>query len=175
MNAVLHSSKEMNWRTPPDVFQAIEQLSSNPFTIDAAAQKGHELVAKAFGPGQPRADALSPLSWGERSDRVWLNPPHGRAIGQFTERACHAANADGVTVWLLVPARTDTAWWNDMIVCASQVWFVRGRITFLEAANGKPKKDAKGVGMAAGFPSAVVVLRGNAPPTPVCTFNWRPW
>ena len=51
----------------------------------------------------------------------------------------------GVTV-CLVPARTDTAWWNDWVVGhATEVRFIRGRLKFGDSGNSAP------------FPSAIVV------------------
>ena len=47
---------------------------------------------------------------------------------------------------LLVPARTDTAWWHDWIVGhATEVRFIRGRLRFGDSKASAP------------FPSAVVV------------------
>jgi hypothetical protein len=52
----------------------------------------------------------------------------------------------GATVVCLVPARTDTRWWQDCCT-AGEVRFVRGRLRFGGTATGAP------------FPSAVVVFR----------------
>ena len=168
MDKVLHSSKAHDWRTPPEVFQAIEQLSSNPFTIDAAAQKGHELAPVGFGPGQAREDALSPEPWGSAHDRVWLNPPYGRALSAFVVRAVAEAAMNSVSTTLLVPARTDTKWWKVAMMYADVVYFVEGRIKFLRA-DGTSSETAP-------FPSAVISIHrlGNTN-DPEAIFGWRPW
>ena len=76
-----------------------------------------------------------------------MNPPYGREIGRWMEKANDAAK-DGVTVVCLVPARTDTKWWHE---CAIQheVRFIRGRLKFGDAKNSAP------------FPSAVIVMRSG--------------
>jgi len=76
---------------------------------------------------------------------VWMNPPYGREIGRWMEKANEAAK-EGATVVCLVPARTDTKWWHE---CAIQheVRFIRGRLKFGDAKNSAP------------FPSAVIVMR----------------
>ena len=51
---------------------------------------------------------------------------------------------------MLIPARTDTSWWHDYVVNASEIRFLRGRVKFVKPGQ---KSDA------APFPSAVVVFR----------------
>jgi len=46
----------------------------------------------------------------------------------------------------LLPARTDTRWWQDNVPGASFVVFIRGRLRFGNATNSAP------------FPSALVVF-----------------
>ena len=77
-----------------------------------------------------------------------MNPPYGRGIGAWLEKAFRSA-AMGATVVCLLPARTDTAWFQDYAM-KGEVRFIRGRLKFGGHANSAP------------FPSAVVVFR----PTP---------
>lgn len=79
---------------------------------------------------------------------VWCNPPYGRQIGKWVERAVLAAKS-GVVVVMLLPARTDTKWFHEYIYGKAEIRFVRGRLRFGGAANPAP------------FPSMVVVFRGN--------------
>ena len=79
---------------------------------------------------------------------VWCNPPYGRQIGKWVERAALAAKAGAVVVMLL-PARTDTKWFHEYIYGKAEIRFVRGRLRFGGAANPAP------------FPSMVVVFRGE--------------
>ncbi len=60
----------------------------------------------------------------------------------------------GVVVVLLIPARTDTAYFQDFILYgkAAEVRFLRGRLKFTDE-DGTPAQAA------APFPSAIIVYR----------------
>ncbi len=80
---------------------------------------------------------------------AFVNCPYGRGVtGRWVEKAWHAAGR-GATVVLLLPARTDTAWFQGYCF-RGEVRFLRGRIRFLQ--NGVPGNPAP-------FPSAVVIFR----------------
>jgi len=83
-----------------------------------------------------------------RTGVCWMNPPYGRDIGLWVQKAFESAH-DGATVVCLIPARTDTAWWHEYVIKADETRFVRGRLRFGEASAGAP------------FPSAIVVFRAN--------------
>lgn len=154
MDDVLLSSKTMDWRTPPALFQAIEALAPQSFALDAAAQTGHALCPLFVGPGGKQPDALAPVIWPYGgSGRVFLNPPYGRQLGSFTRAAIWQAQQwPGRDVWLLVPARVDTRWWNELIAHAFGIWFLKGRVKFVLADGAE--------GDAAPFPSALVAIDG---------------
>lgn len=81
-------------------------------------------------------------------ERVWCNPPYGRVIRQWVEKAYHEW-LNGATVVLLVPARTDTAWFHDYILPYAEVRFLRGRVHFNNSKDPAP------------FPSMVCIFKGN--------------
>lgn len=81
-------------------------------------------------------------SW--KGCRVFCNPPHGPQIRKFLECAMDA----DVAVFLL-PARTDTRWFHEIVLpMSSEIRFVKGRLRFGEAKRPAP------------FPSMVVVFHG---------------
>ena len=82
-----------------------------------------------------------------------MNPPYGRQIGRWVQKAYESATK-GATVCCLVPARTDTRWWHRYVMRAEEVRLLRGRLKFGAAKNAAP------------FPSAIVVFR---PPRPAVT------
>ena len=60
---------------------------------------------------------------------VWLNPPYGRQIGKWVQKAFEEGQKPNTFIVCLLPARTDTAWFHDY--CRrGYVQFVRGRIHF---------------------------------------------
>lgn len=173
-------------RTPRDFFNAASILAGG-FAVDAAAFADTCLVQRRdfggnpsipwyFGPDhefEARRDALNPeVSWCESGENAWLNPPYGRLLQKFVKAANHQARVYGVTPWLLVPARTDTEWWSELMQLARNVHFVRGRLWFLNR-DGTPFVSAKGEPTAAGFPSALVeVHRFGGHPRVVWGWRW---
>ena len=74
-----------------------------------------------------------------------MNPPYGRQIGRWLAKA-YRSSRDGPTVVCLVPARKDTAWWDDFAM-RGEPRLLRGRLKFVGGKHSAP------------FPSAVVVFR----------------
>ena len=83
---------------------------------------------------------------------MFCNPPYGRAIADWVRKGYEESRQPGTTVVMLIPSRTDTAYFHDWIFGkASEVRFLRGRLKFTdEDGNGED---------AAPFPSAVIVWR----------------
>lgn len=76
---------------------------------------------------------------------VWLNPPYGREIGKWVQKAWEESQKPDTVVVMLLPARTDTAWFHDYCKLG-EITFVRGRLKFGGSTNSAP------------FPSMVVVF-----------------
>ena len=138
---VLFSSKSDLWETPQNLFDKLDQEFG--FTLDVCAIPENAKCQKFYTPEQ---DGLK-MPW---NGTVWCNPPYGRQVGQWVRRALFAAVA-GNTVVMLLPARTDTAWFHDYIYKRNgvEIRFLRGRLRF---GGGKTP---------APFPSMVVVFRGG--------------
>lgn len=138
MNDALLSSVRMDWQTPPQLFAGLH--AEFGFSIDAAASVSNALLPRYW----TEADDALAQDW--TGERVWCNPPYGRAGGKFIRKA--AEHRAEVAV-LLIPARPDTAAWHDCILDKPnvEVRFLRGRVQFVGAAHPAP------------FPSAVVVFR----------------
>lgn len=75
-----------------------------------------------------------------------MNPPYGRQIGLWVEKAYQSSIENGATVVCLLPARVDTRWWHDYCT-KGEMFFLKGRLKFGDATNSAP------------FPSAIVVFR----------------
>ncbi len=128
----LFSSAKHEWRTPPHVFGFFD--GKYKFDLDAAATPDNALCETFL---TPLDDALT-ADWPAQS--IWLNPPYGRGVGKWLEKAYHEARA-GKTVGVLVFARTDTAWWHDYVMKAVCVYLIRGRLKFL-GPDGEPANSA---------------------------------
>ncbi|MFQ9555799.1 MAG: DNA N-6-adenine-methyltransferase [Oscillospiraceae bacterium] len=65
----------------------------------------------------PETDGLS-QSW-DRGGAVFCNPPYGREIGKWVQKAFEEAR--GYPIVLLIPARTDTAYFHDYIYGKAEI------------------------------------------------------
>lgn len=137
---VMFSSAIGEWETPQDLFDFLDGLFG--FTLDAAASVGNAKCSRYF---TKEDDALAQ----EWNGRVWVNPPYGREIGRFVEKGARSVfSRDAEVVVMLLPARTDTAWWHDWVMNAQEIWLIRGRLRFGGTKNSAP------------FPSCVAVFMG---------------
>lgn len=136
MNKALFSSNRQDWETPPDFFKKYDD--SFRFTLDACAMPQNAKCRQYF---TKEDDGLT-KDWG--GHRVWCNPPYGREISKWVKKASEEAQKPHTIVVMLLPARTDTAWFHDYILGQAAIEFIRGRIKFVGASASAP------------FPSLVV-------------------
>lgn len=134
---IMFSSKTDLHETPQDFFDKLNEEFK--FNLDVCATRENAKCTKYYtiednGLDQP---------W---SGSIFMNPPYGRDIIKWMEKASKAA-ANGALVVCLVPARTDTKWWHTYAL-PHEVRFIKGRLKFGGAKNNAP------------FPSAVVIMRG---------------
>lgn len=130
---LLFSSDRMDWATPQALFDAVDEEFG--FVLDAAASESNAKCKLFLG---EEDDALSSPSWPAiRGDAVWLNPPYGRQIGKWVERA-YRESLKGLTVVVLVFVRTDTKWWQSWAMRAAEVRLIPGRVRFGGSSAGAP-------------------------------------
>lgn len=93
MNAALLSSKNMCWCTPQDFFDKLN--AEFGFVLDPAAT---DKTAKCSLYYTPETDGLS-QSW-DRGGAVFCNPPYGREIGKWVQKAFEEARG-GIRLFYL--------------------------------------------------------------------------
>jgi phage N-6-adenine-methyltransferase len=129
------------WETPKELFDKLD--SEFHFTLDVCALVSNAKCARFFSPAE---DGLK-QDW---AGTCWMNPPYGRTIGQWVQKAFESAQG-GATVVALLPSRTDTRWWHFFVTKAREVRFLPGRLKFSGSSNSAP------------FPNAIVIWSaGNA-------------
>ncbi len=133
----------MDYCTPQDFFDALDEEFH--FGLDAAAT---EKSAKCPVYFTPESDGLK-QSW-DIGGAVFCNPPYGREIGKWVRKA-YEESMKGLTVVLLIPARTDTAYFHEYIYGKAEIRFIRGRLHFTDE-DGKAYPPAP-------FPSMVVIYK----------------
>ena len=141
MNEAMFSSQRTDWETPKELFDELDREFH--FTLDPASTDENAVCKKHF---TPREDGLT-QSW--HGETVFCNPPYGRDLPVWIEKAATEARK-GATVVMLIPARTDTKAFHDFIYGKAEIRFLKGR---LKVGLGGVSSDA------APFPSMVVVFR----------------
>ena len=151
--AAMFSSKRDDWATPPALFAELN--AEFGFTLDPCCKVATAKCDKFFA--IDRGDDGLAESW--QGETVFMNPPYGKSVSTWMERAYRAAREEGATVVALVPCSADTGWWHEHVLAAgAEVRFVKGRVRFFQ--DGRPGGHAP-------FASAVVIYRpeniGQAP------------
>lgn len=126
--SVHFSSVRQDWRTPKAFYQGLD--SEFIFDFDRC-------------PPKPGFDGLS-IAWGRTN---FCNPPYSE-ISKWVKKGFEE-HLLGKTVVFLIPSRTDTKWWHEYVMRASEIRFIKGRLKFDEYKNNAP------------FPSAVIVFESK--------------
>ena len=123
------SSLRSHWKTPESLYEILNKefcFNFDPCPYNEA----------------PEFDGLS-IAWGKRT---FCNPPYGRTIGKWISKG-YDEWKKGKTIVFLIPSRTDTIWWHEFIMKATEIRFIEGRLKFSNHHNSAP------------FPSAVVIFK----------------
>lgn len=147
----LFSSKTACWNTPQGIIEAVLDVMGY-IDLDPCSNEGNPNIP-AGRHFRAADDGLSHEWFG----RVYMNPPYGKVIGEWTGKLLDAYRNQRVHEAIaLVPARTDTHWFGDLGTFPT--CFLRGRLKFGNANNSAP------------FPSAVIYL-GDDPANFVDVFR----
>ena len=137
INKALFTSKNCEWATPKSLFEELDKEFH--FTLDPCATP-ENAKCKCFYTVED--DGLA-QNWG---GVVFCNPPYGKEISRWVKK-CYEESQNGATVVLLIPARTDTAYFHDFIYHrAKEIRFLRGRLHFNDSKQSAP------------FPSMIVIF-----------------
>jgi phage N-6-adenine-methyltransferase len=112
----------VEWGTPPAIYEALDVEFD--FTLDAAASGSN---AKHVRYVAKDTDALA-ISW--QDERVFCNPPYGRALKAWCAKALQEATEHNALVVMLIPARTDVRWFHDIVLPHAEIRFIRGRLSY---------------------------------------------
>lgn len=130
---LMFSSKTDLWSTPQDLFEKYDAIYH--FETDVCALPENAKCKRFF---TPEMDGLKQ----EWTGVCWCNPPYGRQIGKWVEKAVKSF----ATVVMLLPARTDTKWFHEWCLPYGKIEFLRGRLKFGGCDNPAP------------FPSMIVIF-----------------
>jgi site-specific DNA-methyltransferase (adenine-specific) len=127
-NALMFSKKSDNWATPKDFYNKLNEEFN--FNFDPC-------------PLNSDFNGLT-INW---KGNVFINPPYSN-IRAFLEKGIEEVNNGNSNVCVfLIPSRTDTKWFHDLIYNKAEIRFIKGRLKFGEGKNSAP------------FPSMIVIFR----------------
>lgn len=127
----MFSSETPEWETPQDLFDELNKEFN--FELDVCATKENAKCKDFFS---LKENGLL-QDWSGK--RIWCNPPYGREIGKWVEKA-FLTQTDNytTTIVLLLPARTDTKWFHDYLYNIADLRFLKGRLKFGKSKNSAP-------------------------------------
>ena len=139
INKGLFSSNTNEWATPVAFYEELNKEFN--FTLDPCATDANHKCNKYF---TKEIDGLA-QSWA--GEVVFCNPPYGREIGNWVKKCYEEHIKHGITIVMLIPARTDTTYFHSYIYNYAEIRFIKGRLKFNDGKQGAP------------FPSMVVIYR----------------
>lgn len=139
VSKVLFSSKSDEWSTPQYLFNMLD--NEFHFTLDPCATRENAKCKLYYTISENGLEK----SWA--GNRVFCNPPYSQ-IKKWVKKCAEEAQK-GVTVVMLIPARTDTTWFHDYIYKKAEIHFIKGRLWFGDSKNSAP------------FPSMIVIWRST--------------
>ena len=140
MNEGMYSSNTDNWGTPQWLFDELDKEWH--FDVDVCASSENAKCPRYFSKEE---NGLA-QDW-SRFNNCWMNPPYGRQIGIWIEKAYNESQK-GTNVVCLLPSRTDTKWFHEYCL-KGEIKFLKGRLKFNDGKTPAP------------FPSMIVVFRGK--------------
>lgn len=138
-NKYLNTSLSDEYETPLELFNDLN--SEFNFTLDPCASNLNHKCDKYF----TKEDNGLIQDWSK--DTVFCNPPYGKKIKLWVEKAYITNQLFNNTIVLLIPARTDTKWFHDYILNKAEIRFIRGRLKFNNLSVNAP------------FPSMIVIYK----------------
>ena len=173
----MFSSASQAWATRFETFYSIQEQLGREYNLDPCCLPETAKCEKFITPEQDVFTVEDPYQVTWDKVQFFANTEYGRAQASFVKHFVKWCEKDDVVGDLLIPARTDTRLFHDIILPnATSIYFVDGRITFgsdeywefvweqetMEHINGssKPNTLYKKYGKmnAAPFPSMIVSL-----------------
>src|ERR1700693_3307925 len=121
-----YPSQTNEWETPDYLFKYFDKIYK--FNLDPCCTPQN---AKCW-PYYTKEDSGLFKSWAGMT--VFMNPPYGREVSLWVKKAyeeVYCSNSDVITtVVCLIPARTDTRYWQEYCAKADYIIFLKGRVKF---------------------------------------------
>ena len=137
---VMLDSGSEHWCSPAEVLEPVRAFA--PIAFDPFSNP-YSLVGAARSIMLPE-DSLQ-IDW-PLEGLTYANPPYGDALADCTRKIAEQARR-GCEILTLVPARVDTAWWQELL--GPTLWCAwKGRLKFLETVESLEARYAERVAKA---------------------------
>jgi phage N-6-adenine-methyltransferase len=117
----IRHKRQGDYSTPQDLFEAYDRLYH--FGTDVCATAANAKCPHYF---TPEEDGLLQTWHGT----CWMNPPYHQAEIPKWIRKAYEESQHGTVVVALLPVRTGSAWYHDVVIPHAEVTFLRGRVKF---------------------------------------------
>lgn len=144
----LMSSKKHDYGTPPGFFDSLNSIYK--FTLDPCAA---EFTAKVRDNYYTKEDDGLSKDWS--GEVAFVNPPYGRELAKWVKKSYEESLKEDTMVVMLIPSRTDTRYYHDYCMKASRIYFIKGRLKFVNLDKDERPSPAP-------FPSIVVEFGGKS-------------
>ena len=131
-------SNDQTWETPIDFYNELNKEFG--FTLDPCCSLKTAKCEKFYTVKE------NGLVQDLGKEVVFMNPPYGREQIEWIKKAYNESLKENTIVVCLIPSRTDTKVWHDIIFPYAEVRFLKGRLKFGNSKNAAP------------FPSALVIF-----------------
>jgi ParB family chromosome partitioning protein len=129
---VSNNSGENEWYTPDYLIESAKIVMGN-IDLDPASSKLANQIIKAKKYFDINSNGLDQKWYGN----VWLNPPYSQPlISQFSDKINTEIN-NFTQACILTNNATETEWYQNILINASVVCFLKSRIKFIDL-NGNP-------------------------------------
>ena len=123
------SHKTDHWYTPKEFYDKLDEEFH--FDYDPCPLKGEDNNAM----------------FNDWKGNVFCNPPYSNIWNFLNKGILEVRKGNANVVVFLVPARTDTRWFHDLVYNRYKIRFIKGRLKFGNSNNNAP------------FPSMLVIVK----------------
>jgi len=141
------TSKSPMYGTPLNLFRELDHEFG--FQTDVCAVEALALCAHYY---TPEVDGLAQ----EWRGACWMNPPYGKGIEKWVQKA-YESSQQGATVVCLLPARVDSRWFHNWVWHKAEIRYPKGRLRFRGFAG-----RGTAHGHFAPFPCLLAIYRPSA-------------
>ncbi len=111
----------VEYETPQDFFDNLNREFK--FNLDVCATTENAKCSRFLTSDQ---DALSQ----EWQGICWMNPPYDKSINLWLKKAYETSQKGYAVVCLIQGRSSDTKWWHDYVMRASEIRYIKDRLHF---------------------------------------------